>query len=189
MSSQVQICNAALIRLGASTITSITENTAEAKLCNNIFTDLADDVMIEGSWTSTIRRASLARTSDTPAFEYTYSFQLPVDPFCLKVLNTNESVPGDVQHVIENDRLLTDNSTVKIRYIARLTDTTDWDPMLRKAFVARLTAELAYSLTGDARKAAQEFERYRLLVQESLAINNQQGSKQIISSLDLTEVR
>ena len=36
MTSKVQICNMALSRLGASTITSLTDNTTEANLCNTL---------------------------------------------------------------------------------------------------------------------------------------------------------
>lgn len=189
MTSQVQICNLALSRLGANTITSLSDNTTEAKLCNTFFDDLADFVMVEGSWSATIRRASLARTTTTPAFEYTYSFQLPVDPFCLKVLNINEDIPGSVPYRIEDDKLLTDESTIKIRYIARLTDTEDWGPFLTRAFVARLAAELAYPLTGDEGKSRAEMERYLLLLKDGIALDNQQGSKETIWSRDLIDVR
>lgn len=189
MSSKVQICNMALSRLGAATITSLTDGTSNAVLCNTLFNDLADEVMMEGSWTSTIRRVELAQTSTTPEFGFDYEYQLPVDPFCLKVLNVDEDVPGDVEYSIEDDKLLTDESTLKIKYIARLTNTEDWDIFLKRAFIARLASELAYPVTGDARKAEGEFARYMKFLTEGLAMNNQQGSKQRISSIDLTEVR
>lgn len=189
MTSQVQICNLALSRLGASTITSLTDNTTEAKLCNTFFTDLADEVMVEGSWSSTITRASLARTTNTPAFGYTYEFQLPVDPKCLKVLSIDEEQSGSVDYRIEGDKLLSNESTMKIRYIARLTDTEDWDAFLQRAFISRLASELAYPLTGDARKAEAEFERYQLFVQQGLAQDGQQGSKDSVVATDLIDVR
>jgi hypothetical protein len=189
MASQVQICNLALSRLGASTITSLTDNTTEAKLCNTFFDDLADEVMVEGSWSSTIARTSLARTTNTPSFGFTYEFQLPVDPLCLKVLAIDESVPGNIEYRIESDKLLIDESSVKIKYISQLQDTEDWDILLRKAFVARLSSELAYSLTGDTRKAEIEFERYEKFRMEGLSIDGQQGSKEKTFSTDFIEVR
>lgn len=189
MASQVQICNLALSRLGASTITSLTDGTTEAKLCNTLFSDLADEVMVEGSWSTTINRASLARTTNTPAFEYSYEHQLPVDPKCLKVLNIDEDSPGSIDYRIEGDKLLSDETTIKIRYIARLTDTEDWGPLLTRAFISRLASELAYPLTGDNTKADIEFKRYKLFLSEGLAIDGQQGSKEVVSSSDLIDVR
>lgn len=189
MASTVQICNLALSRLGANTITSLTDGTTEAKLCNTFFSVLADEVMVEGSWSTTIKRASLARTTNTPAFGYTYEYQLPVDPKALKILNIDEIQPGSTEYKIEGDKLLTDSSSIKIRYIAKLEDTEDWGPLLTRAFTARLASELAYALTGDNSKADIEFRRYQLFVQEGLALDNQQGSKQTIIAPDLTDVR
>lgn len=189
MASKVQLCNMALSRLGANTITSLTDNTPEAKLCNTFFSEIADQVMIEGSWTSTISRATLAQTTNTPSFDFTYEYQLPVNPFCLKVLNINETVPGSEPYRIEGDKLVTDATSIKIRYISRITDTQSWDPYLSRAFVARLSSELAYPLTGDAQKAEIEFEKYMKYVEEGLILNGQQGSKDIVSNTYLTEDR
>ncbi len=179
----------ALSRLGASTITAITDSTSEAILCNTFFDDLADQVMVEGSWSSTIRRASLNRTTNTPTFGYTYEFQLPVDPKCLKVLNIDEDVQGNIEYAIEADKLLTDEGTIKIRYIAQLTDTEDWDVNLRQAFTARLAAELAYPITGEQSKVDFEFNRYIQLLQNGLTIDGQQGSKQVLSPGEFIDIR
>ena len=189
MASNVQLCNLALSRLGAATITSLTDNTAEAKLCNTFFSDIADEVMAEGSWTSTMTRAELAKTTNTPEFGFTNEFQLPVDPWALKIISINEDTVGDTEYAIEGDKLLTDSDSIKIRYVARLTNTGDWDIYLQRAFVARLASELVYPLTGDTRKSELEYQRYLKIVQESLALNGQQGSKDRMVSPDLIEVR
>lgn len=189
MTSKVQICNMALSRLGARTITSLTDGTTESILCNTFFDDLADEVMVEGSWTSTIRRAELAQTTNTPSYEFDNEYQLPVDPFALKVLSIDEPVRGRVKYRIEGDKLLTDESSIKIRYVARLVDTEDWDTYLQRAFISRLVAELVYPITGSAQKAESEFKRYMLFVQQGLALNGQQGSNDLLSSSDLIEVR
>jgi len=187
MTSKVQICNMALSRLGANTITSLTDSTSEAKLCNTLFNDLADRVMMQGSWTSTIKRASLARTTNTPAFEYSYEYQLPVDPKCLKVLEVSEYAPGSIEYRIEGDKLLSDNSTMKIRYIAQLTDSEDWDTMLTEAFEILLASYLAVPVMGDRKIARDLKEEYHQLVSLNLAIDGQQGSKEVLTSIDLTD--
>jgi hypothetical protein len=189
LTSQVQFCNLALSRLGANRITSLTDGTAEADLCNIFFDDIADQVMSEGSWSSTIFRVELAQTTNTPSFGYANEFQLPVDPKAIKILNIDEAVPGGIDYRIEGDKLLSDEGTMKIRYIGRLTDTEDWDIYLGKAFISRLASELAYPLTGDTRKAELEYARYQAIVDEALAQNGQQGSKEEIISVDFTEVR
>lgn len=189
MASKVQICNMALSRLGASTITSLTDNTTEAKLCNTLFDDLADRAIIQGSWATTIKRAELARTTTTPEYEYSYEFQLPTDPKCLKVLDINESSPGTEPYRIEGDKLLTDNDTIKIRYIGRLTDTEDYGVLLTEAVEILLASYLAMPISGDARLASTLREEYANIITLNLAIDGQQGSKELVIADDLIEVR
>ena len=179
----------ALSRLGASTITALTDNTTEAKLCNTLFDDLADRAMMQGSWTSVIKRASLAQTTNTPTFGFSYEFQLPVDPKCLKVLDINESVPGSSPYRIEGDKLLADDSTMKIRYIGQLTDTEDYDPMLTEAVEVLLASYLAMPISGDKQLADRLRQEYFELTSHNLAIDGQQGSKEVIISDDLTDIR
>ena len=189
MASQVEICNFALSRLGAKTITSLEDGTTEANLCSAMFDILAKEVMAAGSWSSTIARIELASTGSTPSFEFSYTFQLPVDPLCLKVLAVNEGAPGVIQYAIEQDKLLTDESSIKIKYVSYLTSTDDWDTLLTRAFIARLASELAYPITGSDSKAQVEYQRYERFLQDGLALDGQQGSSQVSYSTDLTEVR
>lgn len=189
MPSKVQICNMALSRLGASTITSLTDATTEAKLCNTLFDDLADRVMVQGSWATVIARAELANTTVTPKFGYSNEFQLPVDPFCLKVLNVNDSTPGESSYRIEGDKLLTDSSSVKIRYISRLTDPQGYGTLLTEAIEVLLGSYLALPISGDARMAANMRQEYVDLINHNLAIDGQQGSKERVVADDLIEIR
>lgn len=189
MSSKVGICNLALARLGGARITSLTDNTVEAKLCNLMYDELADEVMVEGPWASTIARAELAQTTTTPVFGYSNQFQLPVSPFCLRVLDINENVPGCYDFSIEGDKLLMDTNAVSIRYIGRITDTQSYGPLLQKAIVSRLSAELAYPLTGQAAVADRLHERYMQDVASGLSADGQQGSPEQTVSTTLIRNR
>ena len=179
----------ALSRLGAATIVAISDNTAEAKLCNTLFDDLADRVMIQGSWATTITRATLAQTANTPTFDFAYEFQLPTDPFCLKVLNIDEGCVGQTEYRIESDKLLTDSSSIKIRYIGRLTSSSDFGVALTEALESLLAAYLALPITGDKNLAMELRNEYKELINRNLAIDGQQGSKEQVSADDLIKVR
>ncbi len=192
MSSKVEICNLALARLGsgASTkIVSMSDNTLAANTCNMLFDAIADRVMMQGAWTSTIRRVELALLVAVPVFGYSYAFQLPVDPFCLKVLSIDECAPNSVDWVIEGDRLLANDNTMKIRYIGRLTDAEDFDPMLAEAVETLLASHLALILTGSKDVAEALKKEYMGMVDHNLGLNNQQGATPMIASNDLITVR
>ncbi len=182
----------ALARLGsgASTrIVALTDNTLAANTCNMLFDTLADRAMMQGAWTSTIRRVELALLVDTPAFGYAYQFQLPVDPFCLKVLGLDEAAPNSTDFRVEGDKLLANFNTMSIRYIGRLTDPEDFDPMLTEAVETLLASHLALIISGDKNVAMELKKEYLELVNHNLGLNNQQGSTARIESNDLIEVR
>lgn len=189
MSSKVQICNLALAMLGAARITSLSDNTTEAKLCNTLFDDLADEVMIESPWASTVRRAVLAQTTNDPTYGFDEEYQLPTNPFCLRVLSINNEAAGVIPFSIESDKLLISADAVSIKYIARITDTQSYGTALTRAMVARLAAELAYPITGSAAVSSQMYEKYEFILRRMLAIDGKQGSAEIITATTLTDIR
>lgn len=189
MASSVRICNLALGRLGAARITSLTDNTAEAKLCNLFYEEIVEEVLVEGAWATAIRRADLNATSNTPEWEYSYEFQLPTNPKCLKVLTINDLAAGEREYVIEGDKLLINDSDVEITYIAKLTDSEGFGPSLKRCIVNRLAAELAFPITGSAQVAKEMYDLYEQELAKHLAIDGQQGSGERTESRDLHEVR
>jgi hypothetical protein len=189
MASKVQICNLALTKLSASTITSLTDGTREAKNCNVLFDHVVDQVLIEGSWATATRRASLNATTNTPSFGFSTEYQLPTNPKCLKVLAINDSAPFGTDFRVEGDKLLTDASSIKIRYIARITDTESFGPHLTGAVVARLAMELSYTVTAQVGIYDRLAAEYQEILTRNLGSDNQQGASDITDSSDLIDVR
>ena len=50
MSSAVKICNEALLRVGAKTITSLDDDTTEAKVCKVVYKSERDELLDEYDW-------------------------------------------------------------------------------------------------------------------------------------------
>lgn len=189
MASKVKICNMALTKLGVSPITALTDNTIEARTCNILYEDIAREIMTEGAFSSTIFRETLNLTTNTPDFGFTYEFQLPTDPECLRVLAIDEEKPGDYEYRIENDKLLANNSTMEIKYIGYLTNSGDYDEMLKRVIVAKLAAEMAYPLTGSASLADRMYQKYLREFEDAKSVDGQNGSNQYIITTDLTDIR
>lgn len=189
MSSKVQICNYALSRLGAARITSLTDNTSEARLCNVLLDDAIQEVLEEGDWRFASRRTSLNLTTNTPEFGFTDEFQLPTNPKALIVREINEARAGDHEYIIEGDKLLANISTMDIRYTALITDTGSFPPSFERCLKIRMQALLAYNLTGNSNLIIQLENLYENTVDKALAIDGQQGSKDFIFATDLHDVR
>jgi len=189
MSSIVQICNLALTRIGADTITSLTDGTREANLCNTLYDDIAEEVMSEGEWTSCTFRATLNQTTNTPVYDYSYEYQLPTNPRLLKIITIQNEIDENLDYSIEEDKLLTDDSVVKIKYIGFVEDSASYGPYLKKAIVSRMAYELAYTLTGSVSVSDRLYRKYEDDLRTALANDGQQGPSPVINSDDLTRIR
>jgi len=186
MASKTDISNIALYELGLDPITSLTDGTDIANACNALYEETAKEVMTEGAFSSTIKRATLNQTTTTPNFEYSYEFQLPTDPKCLRVLNANTNI----EYMVEGDKLVTDNSTIKVRYISHLTNSGDYDEMLKQAITAKLKYRLAKAFNAvNANESKLLYEQYLLIQRKSLAIDGKQGTSRQLKSEDFTRIR
>ena len=143
MSSEVQICNRALIKIGAKTILSFADDSKRARLCSTIYADERDTLLRSHPWNFAIRRKSLALLQEvTPNWDYTY--QLPTD--CLRVIYP------DVQihlYRIENCRLLTNVLLDYVRYIIRVDDPNKFDASFTSTLACKLAMELAKPITDN----------------------------------------
>ena len=85
MPSKVDICNEALNMLGANTITSLTETTKTAALCNRFIDTEIDYLLRLHRWNSAVSEAGgLSNTGVTPTIGWLFEFVLPSDPYCLR---------------------------------------------------------------------------------------------------------
>lgn len=160
MASQVQICNLALMKFGSITITSITEDTREARACHSLWELTRDDLLYSYPWKFALTRYSMGTplTAD-PEFEYDYQYTLPAD--CLRVYDMYDS---DEEWTVEKGVLLSNRSDdIYIRYIAKITDVSKYHPAFVKCMATALAAELAVKLKDDAKlrlSLLQELEMY-----------------------------
>ena len=71
MTSTVDIANYALNSLGASNISSFSENSKPARIINQRFDSVRDSVFRSHPWNCLIRRAELAKEVEKPCLLYT----------------------------------------------------------------------------------------------------------------------
>ena len=77
--SQVGISNLALLRIGANVITTIADNTPNAKKVVAVWDYLFDEVLQARDWRFAKTRATLARSTVTPLYGYSFAYPLPAD--------------------------------------------------------------------------------------------------------------
>ena len=197
MPSVVDICNEAMDLLGAATITALTENSKEARLCNRRFETVRDAVIRAHPWNVAITRATLAKDATAPAFGFTNQFTLPTDPYCLRVLSFwNSNVDSDVaaydsqvMFKIEGRKVLSNEGSCKITYLARVTDTEQYDPLLYSTIAHKLAAETAYAITGSNSVTQGMQQLYELRLKEARSIDAMEGVPDKLIADDFINIR
>jgi hypothetical protein len=173
--SAVQICNSALIKLGARTIGSLSEDKKEAKLCNEQYAKLRDEVLRSYPWNFAIRRAKLTKLLTDPVWGYSNQFQLPAD--YVRIIKPEDAT---MDFRIEADKLLTNDSSVNILYVGREENTALFDPMFKEALALRIASELAYPLVQSTALQQAMLEAYKIVLQDTRSADAQESGDNTI---------
>jgi hypothetical protein len=145
MASEVSICNRALAMLGANTITSLTDGSTEANVCNAVYADARDTILRAYPWSCAIQRATLAQLTTAPVWGFDKAYSLPNDPYCIAVLDMKELT----SYRVEGRTLVCNTDTATIKFVARITDAGQFDPSFVFALATRIAAEISYALTQN----------------------------------------
>ena len=150
MSTEVSICNSALTSVGAEPITSLTDGTKAARICNIIYSSERDALLEEHRWNFAIKRVSLAQEDETPVSGYNYSYALPSD--FLAVIDLGDTAGP---YVIEEESLLTDDSEVYLQYVAKITEPAKWPETFCVALANRIAKKIAPKLKASISRTEQ----------------------------------
>lgn len=144
MSSEVEICNSALSKIGTTNrIASLTEGSTNATACNGQYAKVRDKLLRAHHWNFAMTRAKLARLADAPVYEFDYGYQLPSDWIRMVAVHDNDAGTGQALYRIEGRKLLCNADGIWIKYVARVTDPNDMPADFRETLASLLAVELA----------------------------------------------
>jgi hypothetical protein len=191
MASVVNMCNSALNLLGASTISALTDDTKNARLCNQRYEPVRNRVFRSHAWNCLHKRVQLAQNSTAPVVEYSHAYALPSD--CLRVLKihngTTDSIASSIDYKLEGRNIVTDEGTVFIIYIALDTDPNNYDTYLQESIAHQLAADLAYAVTNNATLADKYMTRADERLREARFIDATENSLGTIESSEFVDAR
>ena len=191
MASVVNMCNSALNLLGASTIAALTDDTKNARLCNQRYEPVRNRVFRSHAWNCLHKRVQLAQNSTAPVVEYTYAYALPSD--CLRVLKihngTTDSIATALDYKLEGRNIVSDEGTIYLIYIALDTDPNNYDTYLRESISHQLAADLCYAITNNATLANNYMARADERLREARFIDSSENSLGTIESSEFTDAR
>lgn len=166
--SQIDLCSRALLKVGAHTIASFDEGTAEAEVAASLYPTVRDSVLSAHPWNFATAQMTLPKLSVPPIADFANAFQLPSD--CIRVLSagTGGRGQGAVYKIVQR-RVLTDVDEVVLTYVSR-PDELDYPPFFDMALIAQLAAEFCIPLTDSTSRwemlqklAEAELRRARLI--------------------------
>lgn len=171
MASKVEIANRALQILGAKSITSLTEDSRNARSINLAYEPVKLAELRKHSWSFAMKRASLAANATAPIFTKTNSFPLPSD-FLRLLPKDGEDLTNDLDWQIEGKSIVTDDAApLKIRYIYDVTDPNEMDALFREAFSYKLAETLAEEITQSNTKKADISSQYKDIIADARRVN------------------
>lgn len=150
--SVTKICNLSLSGIGSKRINNYedaTENSPQAIMCRLHYEPTRDALLRSHWWRFASGRKTLSQDATDPDFEWDNQFILPNDFLAMKSIYENRFSDENLRnYALEGQRLLTNESTMEIRYIKKVTDPTKFDPLFVQVLVLQLALKL---ITGLAK--------------------------------------
>jgi len=185
--SNIALSSRALLKLGADTIASFEEGTAEAEVAANLYPSTRDALLSAHPWSFASAQSVLPKLAATPVADYSAAFQLPAD--FLRALSAGPSGRGrGIDYRIAERRLHANADQVVLSYIFR-PDEFDFPPFFDQALIARLSAEFCIPLTESTSRSESLHKLAELEFRRAKMIDSQQDTPGRIEDFSLVEVR
>jgi hypothetical protein len=183
----IGLCSRALIKLGATAITSFTDGTAEAEVAQALYGPTRDALLSAHAWSFATTQARLARLADEPPADHDFAHQLPAD--FLRALSAGTGGRGrGVVYRIAGRTLQSDADAVMLTYIGRPAE-EDFPPFFDQALIARLSAEFCLPLTEGSSRAEALYRLADVEFRRARLIDAQQDSQPGFEDFTLIEAR
>lgn len=182
VTTEVEIMNSALRKLGVDPISDPAENNVRARTVSGQYPMTRDKILRAHPWNFCTSYASLALLDPQPAdvFDYSFVFQLPTN--CSRVFETDLDIRVPWEEISES-RLAADSNEVKIKYGRRVTDVTKFDDNFIEVLAWQLAADICFAVTQNAAKTDATEARAERELRQARSFDAQVGSiKQVQSS-------
>jgi hypothetical protein len=144
--SETQICNNALLRLGADTVMNLdTDGTVSSIIASNLYAVTRDSLLRQHTWNFATVRTALAADVTAPAFEWLYQYQLPADFIRVVAIYAQSS-----SYKMEGQILLSNQGApLYLKYVAQITDVTKFEPLFVDALTLAIAIKMGPRICGD----------------------------------------
>lgn len=153
MTTAIEICSQALVRLGAVPIQSFGDGSDVATACNIIYPQKVDFHLNAYPWRFSIHPGvQLSRLTEAPQAQWKYQFSLPPDriqdgPVGVFLSNSPGELPFK-RFAILGDRLFADEPEIWVKYQYKVGEES-FPPYFTELMIGVMTVELCYLVTDN----------------------------------------
>lgn len=185
--SDVELSSAALVKLGAETITSFSDGTAEANVANALYEIVRDGLLGTHPWSFATAHAELVQLPTAPLTDFEYAFELPTD--FIKALSAGDDCRsrGFVYQIIGRE-VHSNYEEVTLAYIKQAAE-ADFPTYFVSALVNRLAAEFCLPLTENPARSELLFGLADAELKLAKLIDSQQDTPPKVEDFTLIEAR
>lgn len=170
--SEVAICNSAIVKLGGQRILSLTDNHPLARLMAEQYPLQRDELLYAHPWKFALKTYAPAEIAQPPGVSLPkFRFGLPLD--CLRIIGTDS--PTDVWSV-QDGSLYVDRQFPVITYIARIEDVSKFTPGFSELLASKLAYECCYSVVQSVTLKNQLQQEYERKLSQVRSFSAQEGS-------------
>lgn len=183
--SKISICNLALTRLGYPALQSLTENSNEARYCNEVYDGALTVTLRDHYWNFASRRVEPAEVTKPDTYvEFSNMFDYPAD--CIKVEkvldDTGTEVPFSVVALssggYDTKGIATNTESPILVYTKYVDDVKMFDSGFVEAFSFRIAADLAWPLSRDSDLERSMLTKYAAALPSAMSTDAQEGKRE-----------
>ena len=186
-SADVDLCSAALVKLGAQAIASFADPSAEAEMAARLYPLIRDALLSSHPWCFTLAEAALVTDPAPVPGEFHKAFILPPDLLRTVSAGTSSRSRGLVYR-IQGGRLYANAEQVTLSYQRRV-DATAFPAHFAAALVSRLAAELCLPVTENASRAEVLHKLANAEAQLARLLDSQQAPPRVMDDYTLISAR
>jgi hypothetical protein len=154
---ELEIINRALTKLGANTISSLDENSVEAKLSVRTYSESLESLLSELDWNFALKEENLKVANKQSQWRKGRYFELPAD--LLKICEV--SVDNCTYWRQEGNYIFSTANSFGILYIPKNVNASLFPTYFKDALVYKLASDLCYSITNSSEKTMTFLELYK----------------------------
>ncbi|MGH1398524.1 MAG: hypothetical protein ACRBCT_04845 [Alphaproteobacteria bacterium] len=185
--NDVALCSRALIRIGASPITSFTDGSAQSEIAGALYEPVRDALLSAYRWSFATGQVALTKLETPPVADYANAFALPND-FLVAISAGSGARGRGLNYRISRGALHCNADSVVLTYIFR-PDESEFPPYFDQALIAKLSAEFTIPVTESTSRAETHYDLAEKEFKSARQTDAQQDTPNRIESFSLIDAR